>query len=59
MDQLIEMAEINNLQSGEPSDVNGRAESGAVIAVPPMTIPGHGTCAIYFQGGVQAGLWQI
>jgi predicted enzyme related to lactoylglutathione lyase len=34
-------------------------KSGAQIAVPPMKIPGHGTCAIYFQGGIEAGLWQI
>ena len=33
-------------------------DSGAEIAVPPMEIPGHGTCAIYFQGGIEAGLWQ-
>ncbi len=33
--------------------------SGAEIAVPPMEIPGHGTCAIYFQGGIEAGLWQL
>ena len=34
-------------------------KSGAEIAVPPMKIPGHGTCAIYFQGGIEAGLWQL
>lgn len=34
-------------------------EAGAEIAVPPMQIPGHGTCAIYFQGGIEAGLWQL
>lgn len=33
--------------------------SGAEIAVPPMKLPGHGTCAIYVQGGVEAGLWQL
>ena len=33
-------------------------KSGAVIALPPMKLPGHGTCAIYFQGGVEHGLWQ-
>lgn len=31
---------------------------GAEIAVPPMLIPGHGSCAIYFLGGVEFGLWQ-
>jgi predicted enzyme related to lactoylglutathione lyase len=34
-------------------------KSGAEIAVPPMKIPGHGTCAIYLQGGIEAGLWQL
>lgn len=33
--------------------------SGAEIAVPPMEIPGHGKCAIYLQGGIEAGFWQL
>jgi predicted enzyme related to lactoylglutathione lyase len=33
-------------------------KAGAHIAVPPMKIPGHGICAIYFQGGIEVGLWQ-
>lgn len=32
--------------------------AGGKIALPPMEIPGHGTCAIYIQGGVEHGLWQ-
>lgn len=32
--------------------------AGAQIAVPPMPLPGHGMCAIYMQGGIEAGLWQ-
>jgi uncharacterized protein len=32
--------------------------AGGEIAHPPMEIPGHGTFAIYFQGGIQHGLWQ-
>lgn len=32
---------------------------GAEIAVPPMKLPGHGTCAIYIQDGIEAGLWQL
>lgn len=32
--------------------------AGAVVAHPPMEIPGHGRFAIYFVGGVQHGLWQ-
>lgn len=34
-------------------------EAGGEIAHPPMEIPGHGTFAIYIQGGVHHGLWQI
>jgi uncharacterized protein len=33
-------------------------EAGAELAHPPMELPGHGTFAIYIQGGVQHGLWQ-
>ena len=33
--------------------------AGGVVAHPPLEIPGHGTFAIYFQGGVQHGLWQL
>lgn len=33
-------------------------KAGAHIAVPPMRIPGQGSCAIYFQGGIEVGLWQ-
>jgi predicted enzyme related to lactoylglutathione lyase len=39
--------------------VAAAARSGAEIAVPPMKIPGHGTCAILIQGGIEAGLWQL
>lgn len=34
-------------------------EAGAQIAHPPLEIPGLGTFAIYFQGGVQHGLWEL
>ena len=33
-------------------------DAGGQVALPPMEIPGHGTCAIYFQGGNDHGLWQ-
>jgi predicted enzyme related to lactoylglutathione lyase len=33
--------------------------SGAEIIVPPMLLPGHGTCAIVSVGGIEAGLWQM
>jgi len=39
--------------------VAAAAESGAEITLPPMGIPGHGTCAIVFQGGIESGLWQL
>ena len=33
-------------------------QAGGILALPPMEIPGHGTCAIYLQGGNDHGLWQ-
>lgn len=33
-------------------------EAGGQVAHPPLELPGHGTFAIYIQGGVQHGLWQ-
>ena len=33
--------------------------AGGEIAHPPMEIPGHGKFAIYIQGGIHHGLWQI
>ena len=35
------------------------AEAGGEIAHPPMEIPGHGKFAIYIQGGIHHGLWQV
>lgn len=35
------------------------AEAGCEIAHPPLELPGHGKFAIYIQGGVQLGLWQV
>jgi predicted enzyme related to lactoylglutathione lyase len=32
--------------------------AGGELAHPPMEIPGHGTFAIYLQGGIDHGLWQ-
>lgn len=34
-------------------------ESGAEIAHPPLELPGHGTFAIFIQGGIHHGLWQL
>lgn len=39
--------------------VRAVASAGAEIAHPPMELPGHGTFAIYIQGGVHHGLWQV
>ena len=39
--------------------VDAAAAAGAVVALPPMELPGHGTCAIIIQGGIESGLWQI
>lgn len=38
--------------------VAAAVKAGGMIAVPPMKIPGHGTFAIYIQGGIDHGLWQ-
>ena len=35
------------------------AEAGGEIAHPPMEIAGHGKFAIYIQGGIHHGLWQV
>lgn len=34
-------------------------QAGAVLAVPPMEIPGRGQCAVLMVGIVQFGYWQI
>lgn len=39
--------------------VAAAVEAGGEVAHPPMEIPGHGTFAIYIQGGVHHGLWQL
>ena len=39
--------------------VDAAAKSGAEVAVPPMELPGHGTCAIVIQGGIESGFWQL
>jgi uncharacterized protein len=39
--------------------VAAAAASGAEIAVPPMKIERHGTCAIVIQSGIESGLWQL
>ena len=34
-------------------------DAGGEIAHPPMEIPGRGFFAIYIQGGIHHGLWQV
>lgn len=41
------------------STVDAAAKSGAELALPPMELPGHGTCAIVIQGGIEFGFWQL
>ncbi|MCP3917201.1 MAG: transposase domain-containing protein [bacterium] len=33
--------------------------TGGEFALPPTEIPGRGKFAIYIQGGIQHGLWQL
>ena len=44
-------------------DINAAVEAaeiaGAVVALPPMPIPGQGTFSIYILGGIEHGLWQL
>jgi len=39
--------------------VEAAEAAGGEIALPATEIPGQGTFAIYIQGGIQHGLWQI
>jgi predicted enzyme related to lactoylglutathione lyase len=39
--------------------VEAAEAAGGEIALPPTEIAGHGKFAIYIQGGIQHGLWQI
>ena len=34
-------------------------KAGGELAHPSMEIPGHGKFAIYIQGGIQHGLWEL
>lgn len=38
--------------------VRSAEAAGGTIALPPMELPGQGTCAIYILGGIEHGLWQ-
>lgn len=39
--------------------LDAATRQGAFVAHPPLEIPGKGTFAIYIQGGVNHGLWQL
>jgi uncharacterized protein len=41
------------------SAVKAASKHGALIAHPPLELAGKGTFAIYIQGGVEHGLWQL
>ena len=45
---------VNDIEAS----VAAAVEAGGEVAHPPMEIPGHGTFAIYIQGGIHHGLWQ-
>jgi predicted enzyme related to lactoylglutathione lyase len=45
---------VDNIEAS----VAAAVEAGGEVAHPPMEIPGHGTFAIYIQGGIHHGLWQ-
>lgn len=46
---------VDDIEAAVATAVN----AGGELAHPPMELPGHGTFAIYFQGGIQQGLWQV
>jgi uncharacterized protein len=39
--------------------LDAATKQGAVIAHPPLELPGRGTFAIYTQAGLDHGLWQL
>ena len=39
--------------------VKAAEAAGGQVAMPATEIPGHGKFAIYFQGGIQYGLWEL
>jgi uncharacterized protein len=45
---------VDNIEAA----VAAAVDAGGKMAHPPMEIPGHGTFAIYLQGGIDHGFWQ-
>lgn len=46
---------VDNIEAA----IAAAVKAGGEIAHSPMEIPGHGTFAIYIQGDVHHGLWQL
>ncbi len=46
---------VDNIESALAAAV----KAGAELAHPPLEIPEYGTFAIYIQGGIHHGLWQL
>ena len=46
---------VNDIEAA----VAAAVEAGGEVAHPPMEIPGHGRFAIFIQGGIHHGLWQL
>jgi len=46
---------VDNIEAA----VAAAVEAGGKMAHPPLEIPGHGTFAIYLQGGIDHGFWQL
>jgi len=46
---------VDNIDEAVASATNG----GAKIAMAPTEIPGSGKFAIFIQGGIETGLWQV
>ena len=47
------------LVSDIEASIAAAVAEGGEVAHPPMEILGHGTFAIYIQGGIHHGLWQL
>ena len=46
---------VDNIKSA----IQKAVDLGAVVAVEPMEISGHGLIAIYLFGGIEQGIWQV
>ncbi|MEM1175922.1 MAG: hydroxylase [Pseudomonadota bacterium] len=41
------------------ASVDAATQAGAQLALPPMELGTHGTCAIVIHGGIECGFWQL